>query len=80
MTRRPFWQYLLLDWTRWAAASLLGFSVPVLLLHHLLDPGFLVTYITVGALLSLPFARRRWRRAQPARSAPMSSGPDTGLT
>jgi hypothetical protein len=64
MSRRPLWQYLLFHWARAVLGGLIALAVAAALLRSFTPFRVLVWYIVGGALGTVLFSSRRWRRGQ----------------
>ena len=73
MSRRPLWQYLLLDWAIWVLAGLIAFAAAAAILPHSPSLSWLIGWVGAGTLVRHVLARRRWRRMH-AHVPPASFG------
>jgi len=73
VSRRPLWQYVLLDWAIWVLAGLAVFAIGAAVLRHVPSPWWLIGWAGAGTLARPALARRRWRRLH-AQVPPASAG------
>ncbi len=62
-SRRPLWQYMLLDWAVWLLAGLVVSAVAAAVLGHF-PLWWFIGWVGAGTLVRPVLARRRWRRIQ----------------